>query len=87
VITGEGSLDWQSMSGKVVSGIAAAAQAQAVASVAIAGQLHIGRRECQIMGLNGAYGLTDFVDLDTALSRPAESLHEVTARIAHTWGR
>ena len=88
VVTGEGSFDWQSLRGKVVSGVAAAAVEQAVPCVVLAGQVSVGRREQAAAGVEAAYAVTGVAgSVAAATARPAESLAELAARVARTWSR
>ncbi len=86
VITGEGSLDWQSMTGKVVAGVAARAQERGVPVIAIAGRVLISPRERVDMGLDAAYALTDMVGEERALSDAAGALADAAERLVRTWG-
>jgi glycerate kinase len=85
VVTGEGSFDWQSLRGKVVAGVAAAAAEQAVPCVVIAGQTSVGRREAAAAGVEAAYSLAEEVGLDAALGDPGEALATVSSRVARAW--
>jgi glycerate kinase len=92
VVTGEGAFDWQSMRGKVVSGVAGAALAQGRGCVVLAGRVDVGRREYLAIGVSGAYAVLD--DLrdrglppEDAFHHPGERLAELAARAARTWSR
>ena len=85
VVTGEGSLDFSSLRGKVVSGVAAVALAHAVPCVAVAGQVSVGRREAGAAGIEATYSLADAVGLEQALAEPAEQLAALAARVARQW--
>ena len=87
VITGEGSFDWQSLSGKVVTGVARLALEVGVPVVVIAGQVDLGRREWQSIGVHGVYSLTEMVGEDEAMGQAADSLSRAAARVSRTWGR
>ncbi|GAB4103987.1 glycerate kinase [Micromonospora taraxaci] len=93
VITGEGSFDHQSLRGKVVAGVAGAARDRGVPCVVVAGQVSTGRREAASAGVTDAYSLVEHFGgeegggLDAALSRPAEGLRELGARLARQWSR
>lgn len=93
VITGEGSFDHQSLRGKVVAGVAGAARDRGVPCVVVAGQVGTGRREAASAGVTDAYSLVEHFGgeerggLDAALSRPAEGLRELGARLARQWSR
>ncbi len=87
VITGEGRLDWQSMRGKVVSGVAKRAQQAGVPVLAIAGDVTITPRERSEMGLDAAYSLTEWFGAERAVQEPAQCLAEAATRLVRTWGR
>lgn len=86
VVTGEGSFDWQSLRGKVVVGVAAAAAEVGTPAIVIAGQVLVGRRETMSVGLSGAYAVADRPDrVADALSDPEGTLAARTERVARTW--
>jgi glycerate 2-kinase len=87
VLTGEGKLDWQSMSGKVVSGVAALAGEAMRPCVVIAGSVQMGARELRANGIESAYSLVEIVGDEAARTDPAHSLATVAARVARTWSR
>lgn len=93
VITGEGSFDHQSLRGKVVAGVAGAARDRGLPCVVLAGQVSTGRREAAAAGVTDAYSLVEHFGgeerggLAAALSRPAEGLRELGARLARQWSR
>jgi glycerate kinase len=86
VITGEGSFDHQSLRGKVVSGVAAAAQQEGVPCVVLAGQVSVGRREMAAAGVEAAHSLVEAVGPERAMSDPAESLATLGWTAAQAWG-
>ncbi|MCW2671656.1 MAG: glycerate kinase [Frankiales bacterium] len=86
VVTGEGSFDWQSLRGKVVSGVAATAGGQAVPCVVVAGRTSVGRREAAAAGVDASYSLVEELGLERALSQPGESLATVASTVARAWG-
>jgi glycerate kinase len=59
VITGEGSLDEQTLHGKAPAGVAAAARARDVDVVAVCGRLALSRAALGAAGIRRAYALTD----------------------------
>jgi glycerate kinase len=85
VITGEGSFDWQSLAGKVVAGVAAAAGEHARPCLVLAGRVEVGRREIAALGVSAAYAIIDEVPATDALARPAEHLRALAARVARSW--
>lgn len=87
VVTGEGALDPTSLTGKVVSGVAALAVAHAVPCVVLAGSVSIGRREAAAAGIEASYSLIETVGRERALGEPATALAELAARVARQWSR
>ena len=88
VLTGEGSFDWQSLHGKVVSAVATAALGCAVPAVVVAGQVLVGRREWGAAGISGAYAVAERSDeVRASLADPAGSLAARVERVARTWSR
>ncbi|MGH3714171.1 MAG: glycerate kinase family protein [Micromonosporaceae bacterium] len=86
VITGEGSFDFQSLRGKVVAGVAAAAQARGVPCLVLAGQVSVGRREASAAGIADAYAVAAHVgSVEQALAAPARSLSSLAERVARQW--
>jgi glycerate kinase len=87
VVTGEGSFDFSSRSGKVPYGVAAIAAQAIRPCIALAGEVLIGAREMRTMGVESAYSMVDLVGRETSLSEPAASLAELAARVARSWSR
>lgn len=81
-ITGEGAFDWQSLHGKVVAGIAAAALERAVPTVVLAGRVEVSQREWMRVGVAAA-----FPAAAEAGQSPADGLVAAAARAARTWSR
>ncbi len=91
VVTGEGSFDWQSLRGKVVSGVASAALEQGRPCVVIAGRVEVGRREFAASGVTAAFAVVDDVrarglDEQMAINDASAQVAELAARVARTWG-
>jgi glycerate kinase len=86
VLTGEGAFDVTSLRGKVVSGVARAAQEEGLACVVLAGQVSVGRRQAAAAGVEAAYSLEEETGLERAMSRPAEALATLASRVARDWG-
>ena len=74
VITGEGSLDAQTLHGKAPAGVAAAARAAGVPVVAVAGQVSLGPDELRPAGIEAAYALTDLEPDPERCMRDARAL-------------
>ncbi|GAA4899021.1 glycerate kinase [Stackebrandtia albiflava] len=88
VVTGEGSFDHQSLRGKLVSGVAAQAQERGLPCVVVAGRVTVGRREMLAMGVTRGLSLVEhFGNTEDAMSRPAEGLRALGARLARQWRR
>lgn len=86
VVTGEGTFDWQSLQGKVASGVAAAALEAGLPSVVLAGQVLVGRRETMGLGISGTYAVAETPEqVDAALLDPVGTLRARAARVARTW--
>jgi glycerate kinase len=85
VLTGEGTFDHTSRSGKVVYGVAQAAAGAARPCVVLAGQVTVGARESRAMGVDAAYATADLVGLDASMAQPAEALARLAERVARTW--
>ena len=92
VITGEGAFDWQSLRGKVVSGVAEASLEQGRGCVVLAGRVDVGRREYAAIGVSGAFAIVD--DLrdrgmapELAFADPSGCLADLAARAARSWSR
>ncbi|MHB1875585.1 MAG: glycerate kinase [Streptosporangiaceae bacterium] len=83
VVTGEGSLDRQTLTGKAPLGVARAAGRHGVPVVAVAGRVLLTGPELGAAGFAAAYSLTDLEpDPAIAMSRTADLLQRVGARIA-----
>lgn len=85
VLTGEGTFDFSSLSGKVVSGVAALAAEHAVPCLVLAGAVRVGRREAGAAGIEATYSLVEAVGVEAALTRPAQELAALASRVAQQW--
>lgn len=86
VVTGEGTLDGQSLAGKVVAGVAQAGARGVKPVVVIAGQVSLGRAEMMELGVSGAYAVAENqAQVAAALADPAGTLAARTTRVATTW--
>ncbi|MGZ4624796.1 MAG: glycerate kinase family protein [Kineosporiaceae bacterium] len=86
VVTGEGSFDWQSLRGKVVSAVAAVGLEVGRPVIVVAGQVLVGRREALSIGVESAYAVAgDPAGVTVALADPAGSLAARAQRVARTW--
>ena len=87
VITGEGRFDWQSLRGKVVTAVAAAAAEHAVPCVLLAGQVAVGRREAAAIGVDAAYSVAEHAGSpDAAFADPLGTLAALAEHVARQWG-
>lgn len=87
VLTGEGSFDFQSLRGKVASGVAAAAAERGVPCLVLAGQVSVGRREAAAAGVEAAYSVAEQAgSVEAALAHPYDTLADLAARVARQWG-
>lgn len=82
VVTGEGSLDQQTLHGKAVAGVAARAAQREIPVVAVCGQNTLGIAELTGAGVRAAYALTEHADLATSIADPAPLLETVGRLIA-----
>lgn len=88
VLTGEGSFDEQSLHGKVVAGIAAAARDRGVPCLVLAGRVGPVGAALPAAGVSEAHSLVEHLgSVREALDRPAEGLHALAARLAGRWSR
>jgi glycerate kinase len=86
VVTGEGSLDGQSLAGKLPVRVAARSLDAGVPCVAIAGRVMLGRRQVAAAGFAGAYSIEDFAgSLEAAIALGAAGLQSLAARVATEW--
>jgi glycerate kinase len=83
VITGEGSLDEQSLRGKAPIGVAQAAAKAGVPVVAVCGRRTLSDADLQAAGITAAYALTDLEpDPARCMAEAATLLRDLTARLA-----
>jgi glycerate kinase len=83
VVTGEGSLDRQSLRGKAAIGVCRRACAHGVPTIAVAGVSALTRAEVEEAGFAGVYALSDLEpDRARSMSHAAELLTEVGERLA-----
>ena len=86
VITGEGSLDAQTLHGKAPAGVAAAARSAGTPVVAVAGRSLLSPAELEPAGILAAYALTDIEpDPDRCMSEAGALLERLAAKIAADW--
>jgi glycerate 2-kinase len=86
VVTGEGSLDDQSLAGKAPVGVARAAARGGIPVVAVAGRLQLSPSQLREAGISAAYPLTDLEsDLDRCIANAGPLLRRVGVQIARDW--
>jgi glycerate kinase len=83
VVTGEGSLDEQSLFGKTPVGVAAAATAAGVPTIAVAGRTTLAQETLTEHGISDRYVLTEIEpDVAVCIAEAGRLLEDVGARIA-----
>jgi glycerate kinase len=88
VITGEGSLDGQTLHGKAPAGVAAAARAAGVPVVAVAGRCLLSPDALEPAGIRAAYALTDLEpDPERCMAEAGPLLERLAERVAADWMR
>ena len=88
VITGEGSLDRQTLHGKAPAGVAAAARAAGIPVVAVAGRRLLSPSELAPAGILAAYALTDLEpDPERCMAEAGPLLERLAERVAADWMR
>jgi glycerate 2-kinase len=88
VITGEGSLDRQTLHGKAPAGVAAAARAAGIPVVAVAGRSLLSPSELEPAGILAAYALTDIEpDPERCMTEAGPLLERLAERVAADWMR
>jgi glycerate 2-kinase len=86
VVTGEGSLDEQSLRGKVPVGVARAAVEHRVPVVAVSGRCSVGQDQLEAVGLSAAYALSDLEsDPVRSMADASPLLERLAARVAKEW--
>ncbi len=86
VVTGTALLDWSTLRGSVVAGVAEAAAQTGRPTVAVAGECLVGRRETMSLGLAACYAVAERpAEIEAMVADPVGSLTARTARVARTW--
>jgi len=86
VVTGAGRVDWSTLRGSVVAGVAAATLETGRPTVLVAGECLVGRRETMTLGLAGTYAVADSRSgIEAMVADPVTTLADRTARVARTW--
>jgi glycerate kinase len=88
VVSGEGSFDWQSLRGKLVTTVSRAAAERGLPCVVLAGQVTVGRREAAAAGVDSAYSVSeDAGGVEASMADPAGTLAALAERVAARWSR
>jgi glycerate 2-kinase len=83
VVTGEGSLDEQTLHGKAPAGVAAAARAAGIPVVAVCGRSLLTTEQLAAAGISAAYSLNDLEpDMQRSMTNAASLLEQLAGRIA-----
>jgi glycerate kinase len=86
VVTGEGSLDEQSLRGKVPLGVARAAAGHGVPVVAVTGRCSVGRDRLAAAGISAVYCLSDLEgDPMRSMAQAAPLLERLATRVGKEW--
>ncbi len=86
VITGEGSLDRQTLRGKAPAGVARAAAREGVPVIAVSGRSRLGDDELHAAGFERAYALTDLEpDPERCMAEAGPLLERLSERIGRAW--
>jgi glycerate 2-kinase len=88
VITGEGSFDFQSLRGKLVTRVAGAAAERGVPCVVLAGVVSVGRRRAAAAGVDHAYSVAEHVgSAEASLADPGGTLTSLAKHVSGQWRR
>lgn len=83
-VTGEGSLDDQSLHGKAPVGVAEAAKARGIPVVAVGGRTLLTEAQAQNAGFQQVWSLSELaLDAEDSMRRARQLLHQVGEHIAH----
>ncbi len=86
VVTGEGSLDAQTLAGKAVRGVAQRAAAHGIPVVAVCGRLALDDADLSALGVRAAYPLSDLeADPRRSIEDAAALLRRVGQQLAREW--
>jgi glycerate kinase len=86
VVTGEGSFDFQSLRGKLVTRVSGAAAERGTPCVVLAGQVSVGRRRAASAGVSQAYAVAEHVgSAEASLADPAGTLSDLAKHVSTQW--
>jgi glycerate 2-kinase len=87
-VTGEGSFDWQSLRGKLITAVARGAAERGVPCLVLSGQVSVGRREAASVGVEAAYSVAEHAgSVAAAFADPAGTLAALAEHVATRWSR
>jgi glycerate 2-kinase len=87
-ITGEGSFDWQSLRGKLITAVARGAADRGLPCIVLAGQVSVGRREAASVGVDAAYGVAEHAgSVEASMADPAGTLAALAEHVARQWSK
>ncbi|MBB5808455.1 glycerate kinase [Saccharothrix ecbatanensis] len=87
-VTGEGSFDWQSLRGKLVTAVARGAAERGLPCVVLAGQVTVGRREAGAAGVQESYAVAEHAgSVERSMADPAGTLADLAAHVASHWSQ
>ncbi|QQQ77831.1 glycerate kinase [Saccharothrix sp. 6-C] len=85
-VTGEGSFDWQSLRGKLVTAVASGSAERGVPCLVLAGQVTVGRREAAAAGVQESYAVAEHAgSVERSLADPYGTLADLAAGVARHW--
>jgi glycerate kinase len=85
-VTGEGSFDWQSLRGKLITTVAEGAAERGVPCVVLSGQVSVGRREAAAVGVEASYAVAEHAgSLQAAFADPTGTLAALAEHVAGQW--
>ncbi|MCT2584117.1 glycerate kinase family protein [Actinophytocola gossypii] len=88
VITGEGSFDFQSLRGKLVTRVAAASSERGTPCLVLAGVVSVGRRRAAAAGVDRAYSVAEHVGSpEASLADPEGTLTALAKHVSAQWRR
>jgi glycerate kinase len=85
-VTGEGSFDWQSLRGKLITAVARGAADRGLPCLVLAGQVSVGRREAAAVGVDAAFGVAEHAGgVAASMADPAGTLAALAEHVARQW--
>jgi glycerate 2-kinase len=87
-VTGEGSFDWQSLRGKLITAVARGAADRGVPCIVLAGQVSVGRREAAAVGVDAAYAVSEHAGgVGASMADPTGTLAALAEHVAAQWSQ